>query len=276
MRLSDTLRRAAHYIFKGVPVNQTTAKVYITSYNTRFQGKNIIVTGGSRGLGKAIAKRICIEGGNVLITGTNKDTLSATASELGCQFILYNNKDCDQAMMFLREAETKLEATITGLVSNAGVSLHERSFRNVTIKGWDEQLDTNLKGNFFLVQAYVKYLEEHKANGTICVISSERSRRPDAIPYGISKIGTDTFIKSIAREVIAEGIRINGVAPGVTATDMTGFNEDGNLYADWQAGRRVFIPEEVAEVVTFLLSDSSACINGEIIACNQGRHIATW
>ena len=100
--------------------------------------------------------------------------------------------------------------------------------------------------------------------------------RPDDIPYGLTKTASNSFIKGIAVKVINEGIRINGIAPGVTATDMTGFNRDGNLYNSWQNNGRIFLPEEVAEVAGFLLSDFSNCISGEIIACDQGNYIATW
>ena len=80
----------------------------------------------------------------------------------------------------------------------------------------------------------------------------------------------------LASKVISEGIRVNGVAPGVTASDMTGVDRNGNMYANWQPSNRFFLPEEVAEVVNFLLSDVSNCISGEIIACDQGRYISHW
>ena len=66
------------------------------------------------------------------------------------------------------------------------------------------------------------------------------------------------------------------MAPGVTASDMTGFTKEGNLYAEWQPAKRVFLPEEVAEVVNFLLSDVSDCVTGEIITCDHGRYISHW
>ena len=140
---------------------------------------------------------------------------------------------------------------IDSLVSNAGISLHEGDFRNVTEKNWDDQFNTNLKGNYFLVCEFIKYLEKFEdKRGNIVVITSERSMRADYIPYGLTKAATNSFIKGIARKVIEEGIRINGVGPGVTTSD--------------------------AEVVNFLLSDVSACISGEIIICDQGRYVQTW
>ena len=166
---------------------------------------------------------------------------------------------------------------INALVSNAGVSLHEKDFREVNEEGWDLQLDTNLKGNYFLVKKYIGYLERQKdTSGNIVVITSERARRSDDIPYGLTKTATDSFIRCFASKVIKKGIRINGVAPGVTASDMTGITKDENLYSEWMPQNRFFVPEEVAEVVNFMLSENSSCVTGEIIACNHGRHIATW
>ena len=108
------------------------------------------------------------------------------------------------------------------------------------------------------------------------VITSERSRRSDDIPYGLTKAASNSFIECFASKVISEGIRVNGVAPGVTASDMTGVDRNGNMYANWQPSNRFFLPEEVAEVVNFLLSDVSNCVSGEIIACDQGRYISHW
>ena len=138
-------------------------------------------------------------------------------------------------------------------------------------------MNTNLKGNYFLVSEYIRYLEKQSDTaGNIVVITSERAKRADDIPYGLTKAATSSFIQCIASKVIGEGIRINGVGPGVTASDMTGFDKTGNLYADNQPSKRVFMPEEVAEVVGFLLCDASACISGEVITCDQGRYITHW
>ena len=137
-------------------------------------------------------------------------------------------------------------------------------------------MNTNLKGNYFLVKKFVEYLEQQEdKKGNIIVITSERAKRPDDIPYGLTKVATSSFIQCIAKKVIAEGIRINGVGPGITTSDMTKISRE-HLHAEKQPGKRYFVPEEVAEVVNFLLSDTSACISGEIITCNQGSHISIW
>ena len=280
MSIGTYLKRMARYVIKGIPEFHVTVEVKETSPSEQLKGKNIIITGGSSGLGYYIAKRCIAEGANVIITGRKEEKLKQAVSALGdcCKYLVFDSKNVAGIKEFLDKAEEKFGGTnIYGLVSNAGVSLHEGDFRHVTEEGWNLQVDTNLKGNYFLVKEFVQYLErkeEHK--GIIVVITSERARRSDDIPYGLTKTASDSFIKCFASKVIKEGIRVNGVAPGVTASDMTGVDRNGNMYADWQPANRFFLPEEVAEIVLFLLSDVSNCISGEIIACDQGRYISHW
>ncbi|MDO5434519.1 SDR family NAD(P)-dependent oxidoreductase [Eubacterium sp.] len=280
MGLKSYLKRGIRYIVKGIPEKYITVTIQTTEPNRMLQGKNIIITGGGRGLGYYIAKRSIQEGANVLITGRNEEVLKKAVTELGnhVQYLVFDVMNINKLETFIHSASEIFGGKkIHSLVSNAGISLHEGNFRNVTEEGWDKQMDTNLKGNYFLVGQFVQYLEKQEnTSGSIVVITSERAKRSDDIPYGLTKAATSSFIQCMASKVIEKGIRINGVGPGVTASDMTGFDRNGNMYAEFQAGKRIFIPEEVAEVVNFLLSDVSNCISGEIITCNQGRHISHW
>lgn len=279
MSVGTYLKRMARFVLKGVPEQHTTVQVVESAPGKHLEGKNVLITGGGRGLGYYIARRCLRDGAKVLITGRNEETLRNAARELGanCLYIVFDATNIDGIPDLLQEAEKTLGGKIHCLVSNAGVSLHEDGFRSVTQEGWDLQMDTNLKGNYFLVKEYIAYLEAKvETQGNIVVITSERAKRADDIPYGLTKAASNSFIQGIGCRVIEKGIRINGVAPGVTASDMTGFDRNGDLYAQWQAGKRIFLPEEVAEVVGFLLSDLSACISGEIITCDQGRYISRW
>lgn len=279
MALRTYLKRMARYIVKGAPQQHITVQVVESAPGNRLSGKNVLITGGSRGLGYYIARRCLLDGAKVLITGRNAASLEQAAQQLGenCRWKVFDAVNVEGIPDLLRDAEAQLGGKIHCLVSNAGVSLHEGGFRNVTREGWDLQMDTNLKGNFFLVKEYIAYLEsKDDPRGNIVVITSERAKRPDDIPYGLTKAASNSFIQGIGCRVIEKGIRINGVAPGVTASDMTGFDRDGDLYAEWQPGKRIFLPEEVAEVTCFLLSELSACISGEIITCDQGRYISHW
>ena len=197
---------------------------------------------------------------------------------INCKWLVFDSSNVKDMPEFLEQVQNEFRGgKIHGLVSNAGISLHEGNFRNVTEEGWDSQMNINLKGNYFLVKNYIEYLEKlEDKKGNVVVITSERSFRTDDIPYGLTKAASNSFIKCMASKVIKEGIRVNGVAPGVTESGMTGINRNENMYADWQPENRFFVPEEVAEVVNFLLSEVSNCISGEIIACDQGRYISHW
>lgn len=279
MGIANYLKRMVRYVINGVPEYHITVEVKESAPSHQLAGKNIIVTGGGSGLGYYIAKRSIAEGAKILITGRNEDKLKKAALELGkkCSYLVFDSADVSHMSEFIKQVSHIFGGKIHGLVSNAGISLHEGNFRNVTEEGWDSQMNINLKGNYFMVKAYIEYLESlDDKNGNVVVITSERSRRSDDIPYGLTKAASNSFIECFASKVISEGIRVNGVAPGVTVSDMTGVDRNGNMYANWQPSNRFFLPEEVAEVVNFLLSDVSNCISGEIIACDQGRYISHW
>ena len=284
MSIRSVISRGIRYVLYGIPTqieHHTTAIITLSAPGNLLEKKSILITGGSSGLGKAFAKRSVEEGADVIITGRNEKALKDTCDEIGNDRIHYmvrDAQDISELPAFFAEAQEIMGGKkINCLVSNAGISLHEGNFRNVTEENWDQQFDTNLKGNYFLVSAFIQYLEQFEdKSGNIVVITSERAKRPDDIPYGLTKVATSSFIQAIASKVINEDIRINGVGPGVTASHMTGFDRDGNLYAEWQPEKRVFVPEEIAEVVNFLLSDISSCISGEIITCNRGKHISHW
>ncbi len=280
MGLKQYLKRGIAYIMNGVPEYHTTVEIKTSTPSELLKDRNILITGGSRGLGYYFAKKSVEEGANVIITGRNETRLKEIAAKLGdnAGYIVFDVRDVKEMQSLFDQAQRMLgNRKIDSLISNAGVSLHEGNFRNVSEENWDLQIDTNLKGNYFIVKEYVKYLEQQEdKTGNIIVVTSERAMRPDDIPYGLTKNATNSFVKAISQKVIEEGIRINAVGPGVTATDMTGYSRDGNMYAQWQSGKRIFMPEEVAEVVNFLLSDLSACISGEVITCDQGRYITHW
>ena len=280
MNLKIYIKRVLRYILKGVPNKHITVVTKQISPNNLLKDKCIIITGGGRGLGYYMAQTCIAEGAEVLITGRNEERLKESSEQLGsnCKYLVFDVQNVSEIPDFFKKASKIFNnKKIDCLISNAGISLHEGNFRNVTEDSWDKQLNTNLKGNYFMVSNFIKYLEQQKdTSGNIIVISSERAKRVDDIPYGLTKIATNSFVQAIASKVITEGIRINVVAPGVTTSDMTGFNRNENMYTDWQNNQRVFLPEEVAKVVLFLLSDVSSCISGEIITCDQGNYIVHW
>lgn len=240
--------------------------------NGRLVGKRIVVTGGSRGIGYAMAQKFVTEGAAVLITGRNENSLKKAASEIGCKYMILDIQEVSQFESFIDEAEKALIG-LDCLVNNAGISMHEPSFFDVTPESFDLQISTNFRGPYFLTQTFVNCLRKNKQTGNVLFVSSETGFTMDIRPYGYTKAAINSMVQGLAYAMAKDGIRINAVAPGITATEMTGFGMDGNLYCDSNMTKRAYLPEEVAETACFLLSDASGCISGQVIACNNGRSI---
>lgn len=277
MDIKEYIKRGLYYIVKGVPEKHITAVVSQISPSQRLEGKNIIVTGGGRGLGFAMAKKFVDEGANVLIAGRNKEVLDQSAAILKCRYLELDLADISSFPIFLEKSK-KILGDIDCLVNNAGLSLHEKSFLSVTPESFDEQFSTNLRGPFFLTQQFIsKTLQEGDSEKKkyILFISSETSQTADDRPYGLTKVALNSLLQGIACRYIKSNFKINGIAPGVTASDMTGYSSSGNLYLEDNPSDRVFLSEEIAEIASFLLSDASNIINGQIIVCNEGKTIKT-
>ena len=272
----DKLFRAIRYIIHGVPTQYITAEVICSAPYQVLANKKIVITGGGRGLGFAMAKKFVAEGASVLIAGRNEIVLRESAEELKCQYLTLDVQDVDSFNPFLKQASEKLDG-IDCLVNNAGISLHEPSFTDVTVESFDKQINTNLRGSFFMAQKYVQMLQKDNRHGSILFMSSETSHTADIRPYGLTKAAINSLVKGLASKYACQGIRVNAVAPGITTSDMTGFKADGNLYLGSNATKRVYLPEEVAECACFLISDVSGCVSGEILTCNNGKTInARW
>lgn len=272
MGIKEYIKRGLTYIYKGIPQKNITASISYTSPSEQLNGKNIIVTGGGRGLGFSMAKKFVAEGANVLIAGRNEETLKKSAKAIGCQYLTLDIQDIESFNVFIEKAD-KMLGGINCLVNNAGISLHEDSFFDVTPEGFDSQFDTNFKGAFFLTQKITSLMRSNNRTGSILFISSETSETVDIRPYGLTKASVNSLVKGLAYLFAQDGIRVNAVAPGITTSDMTGFKANENLYLSCNTIERVYLPEEVAETANFLLSEASACISGQIILCNNARTV---
>lgn len=272
MSYKQYLKRGAKYILRGVPVKNITANISYLQPNGRLAGKKIIVTGGGKGLGAAMAKKFVNEGASVLISGRNEQILRSTADKIGCKYLTLDIQNTAELDNFISEADRILEG-VDCLVNNAGISLHEPTFFDVTPETFDAQIATNLRGGFFLTQSFTKLLLREKRKGNVLFISSETGETVDIRPYGFTKAAINSMVQGLACLFVKDNIRVNAVAPGITASDMTGIKSDGNLFLSINATERVYLPEEVAETACFLLSDASGCVSGQIILCNNGRTI---
>ena len=272
------LKRTLKYILKGVPKITVTAKISYLQPDRRLAGKHIIVTGGGRGLGFSMAKKFKKEGADVLIAGRNLDTLRKSADSIGCKYLQLDVQNIESFAPFIDKADQMLEG-VNCLINNAGISLHENGFLDVQPGQFDMQFDTNLKGAFFLTQAFIRKCGVNKTDGmkNILFTSSETSMTVDERPYGLTKAALNSLIQGLAYRYVNEGYRVNAIAPGVTISDMIGKKDDGDLTYPGNITGRYYRPEEVAEIACFLLSDASNCLNGQILVCNEGKTInARW
>lgn len=257
-------------------VNQVITKITYSAPNERLKGKRIIITGGGRGLGASMAEKFVNEGADVLIVGRSEKSVKDTAEKLGCKFMTLDVSKPEVFREFMQKADEKLGG-VNAIVNNAGISLHEASFFDVTSDTFDTQVDTNLKGCFFLTQEFIKLIKSRHQGGVVLFTSSETGDTMDFRPYGFTKAAVNSMVQGLAYLFRKDGIRVNAVSPGITASDMTGIKVGCNIGSGEYATGRYYLPEEVAETACFLLSDASGCVSGQIITCNNAQTVnARW
>lgn len=250
-------------------------KISQVNYGGILKDRHIVVTGGGSELGLAMARKFVHEGALVLIVGRNEKKLLSATKELGTNssYIVFDVTQVENAHTFIAEAEAKLGGIDT-LVCNAGISLHEGNINNVTIEGYDQQMDINLKANYFLCQAMLQsFLKRNIHKADMLFISSLTANQAYDLPYGMAKAALNSMIQRLNSRYYTKGIRCNAIAPGIFPTDMTKSYvdvSDGNMFSSEPCGR-YFHPVEIAEVATFLLSDAARIIGGEVITCDGGN-----
>lgn len=209
------------------------ANIHYLAPHEQLKGKKVIITGGGRGLGFAMAKKFVSEGASVLIAGRNEETLKRSAAELNCQYLAHDVQNMDSFKQFIETAD-KMIGGADCLVNNAGISLHENGFLEVSPEQFDAQFDTNLKGAFFLAQAFVEKTKGREGIKNILFTSSETSMTVDERPYGLTKAALNSLVQGLAYRFVNDEYRINAVAPGVTVSDMVGGGRCRRRLAQWQ------------------------------------------
>ena len=274
--IKNYIKRALRFILRGEPRITTIAQIITVKPNELFIGKKILITGGGSGIGYAMAKNLAAEGATIVISGRNEEKLKQAAQEIGCKYCVMDITNVDQLQRIFIEEDKKIGG-FDCLINNAGLSLHESSFEEVSIDNFDKQFNTNFRGAYFLTQSFVNRCKEYeRKNCKIIFISSQRGTFVDNIPYGLTKATINSLVQGLAYDLIKDDIRVYGLAPGATVTDLIGFETNGNLYYEINRTKRLYIPEEVAEVANFLLTDRANCLSGNILVCDEGRSINTY
>lgn len=244
----------------------------------RFEGKSILVTGSSRGIGAGIARRLAAEGARIAVTySSNPASAEKVMQSLeGTGHICLQLHVGDEASVTSAFDQIAKEfGKLDGLVNNAGITRDQLLLR---MKADDFQavIDTNLKGVFLCTRAAVKMMLKARA-GSIVNITSVigESGNPGQSNYAASKAGVEGFAKSVAQEVASRGIRINCVAPGFITTEMTDALNEQQKTAILEKVplNQLGDVDDVAAATAFLLSAEAKYITGHTLSVNGGLYM---
>ena len=235
--------------------------------------KNVMITGATGGIGKALLKKFFSAGFNICATGSNVDKLESLSK-------IYSDKifcfQCDlsqkEQIKNLVENANKEIGHIDILINNAGVT-RDNLFMRMKDEEWEEVLNLNLNSNFFLTRLVIKGMLKNKW-GRIINISSDAAKigNPGQSNYVASKSAIEGLTKTIANEVASRGITVNCVAPGFVNTEILKSIDSSRLESMFQnvPMGRIGEPNEIAEAVFFLSSQESSYITGQVLHVNGG------
>jgi len=242
-----------------------------------FKGKIALITGSTRGIGKAIAVAFAEEGATVIITGRKKETAELVAenikNEFGVEAYGFELDLTGDIKSVWKEIE-KTVGKVDILVNNAGIT-RDTLFIRMKEEDWNSVIETNLTGTFKITQLAVKGMIKKKWGRVINITSIVGfTGNIGQVNYSTTKAGLIGFTKSLAKELASRNITVNAVAPGFIETDMTGsLPEDiKDSYLKQIPLGRFGSPRDVANVVTFLASDKASYITGETIHVNGGMY----
>jgi 3-oxoacyl-[acyl-carrier protein] reductase len=246
-----------------------------------FKGKTVIISGATRGIGRAIALELAGEGANISFNFLkSKKQAEALEKELKALKVKAKAFGVDikdfEAVKKWADATKELFGTIDIVINNAGI-IKDKALAMMELGDWQDVLSTNLDGTFNLTRAAIVTLLKQKSGQIINITSvSGITGMPRQTNYAASKAGIIGFTKALAKEVAAYGIRVNAVAPGFIETDMlAGLNEEyKNKIISRIPLSRLGKTEEVAKAVKFLLSESAQYITGQTIVIDGGMSLA--
>ena len=244
--------------------------------------KTALVTGGSRGIGRAIVELLTQRGHRVMFTylknQTQADELVSALGDTTRQAKALR-ADAADAQSAAKVVQSVIDdwGRLDVLVNNAGTHLPGVTLADTPAAEWDRIIKTNLYGPFHLVQAVLPHMRARRSGNIINISSNVTQRFPAAYgAYTVSKTALDTFTRILAKEEGPNGIRVNAVAPGPIRTDMLAESlggldsEKARAFTSSVPLRRAGEPREIAEAVAFLVSDAASYMTGQVMYVNGG------
>ena len=240
-----------------------------------LEGKSAIVTRAAQGIGNAIAQRLSAEGADLAILDISLEGAERAATEIGGTAIgveadISNAEDVNRAFAHVIDQFGRLDI----LVNNAGIVGSDTPVKDLEESDWNRVLDVNLKGTFLCSRAAVRHMIPRKSGVIVSVASiSGKEGNANMAPYSVSKAGVICFTKSLAKEVLTDGIRVNCVAPALIDSPLLDGMDQERV--DFLTSKiplgRLGKPEEVAATVLFLVSDESTFATGQCFDVSGGR-----
>lgn len=271
---AKTLKHAITSVFTALKTKNIVPIQHVTDEKLILKGKVALITGGSGGIGFAIAKSFIESGCKVVIAGTNIDKLSACVNKLGdnSKFIQLNLADLSDLDSKIRNA-VDCFGTLDILVNSAGIHSTKSmtTFFNTTEEEFDNIMKINLKGTYFVSQKVACYFIDNNIKGHILNISSSTGGEPGWSAYRISKQAIENFTLGLAQQVTRFGITVNGIAPGSTATNLLNYKDGDTIASFDNSVGRMIMPDEIASYAKMLVSDLGNMVVGETIYVSGGR-----
>jgi 3-oxoacyl-[acyl-carrier protein] reductase len=228
----------------------------------KLENKVALITGGSRGIGKAVAAAFAHEGAKLALCARSTDELQQTVAELRRMKAQAQGWPCDVTMEssvkdFVHEAQRAF-GRIDILVNNAGVMTRPAPMVELEVRKWDYTIAVNLRGPFLVTQAVLPFMLKQKSGSVINVSSTiGRGAYANFVAYATSKWGLEGFTQTLAAELRSSHIQVNSVEPGYVATKLTGYRGSN--------------PESVTDVFVYLASDESKSVTGKMLSSSTWK-----